>query len=230
MSNEIGCHDFAEIAPELALGTMTGKERARSVEHLAGCGSCRKLLDDLSGIADDLLLLAPPHEPPIGFETRVLERIHASRRRPQRRLSTARVAAALVAAAILLVVVSVGAVLRVTSADRELASSYRRTLAVANGDYFATKPLYGRGGKTGGYVFSYQGSPSWIFVVVSQPALSGRFKVQLETNGERRVALGTMRVEHGKGSWGSAVPVDLHDIKEVHLSRTGARETLEAEF
>jgi len=200
------------------LGTMTGAERARSVEHLAGCASCRKLLDDLSDIADDLLLLAPPREPPIGFETRVVERIHASRPPPPRLFGTARRAAALIA------------VLRVTSADRELASSYRRTLAIANGDYFVAKPLSARSGKRVGHVFAYQGSPSWIFVVVSDPSFSGRFKVQLETNGGRPVALGTMRIEDGKGSWGSAVPVALHDIKEVRLSRTGADETLEAVF
>lgn len=230
MSNEIGCQDFAELAPELALGTMTGAERARSVEHLAGCASCRKLLDDLSDIADDLMLLAPPREPPIGFETRVVERIHASRPPPPRLFGTARRAAALMAAALLLVVVAAGAVLRGTSADRELASSYRRTLAIANGDYFVAKPLRARSGKRVGHVFAYQGSPSWIFVVVSDPSLSGRFKVQLETNGGRPVALGTMRIGDGKGGWGSAVPVDLHDIREVRVSRTGADETLDAVF
>ncbi len=206
MSSERDCRDFAELVPELALGITTGEERARSVEHLANCASCRKMLDELSDLADDLLLLAPPYEPPIGFETRVLERIHASGRSPRRRHVTARVAAALVAAALLVVIASVGAVLRVTSADRGLGSSYRRTLAVANGDYFVAKQLYGRGEKTGGHIFAYQGSPSWIFVVVSEPTLSGRFKVRLETNEDRRVALGTMRIEHGDGSWEAMSP------------------------
>lgn len=227
MSDEIGCRDFAELAPELALGTTTGEERALSVEHLAGCARCRQLLDELSGLADDLLLLVPPHEPPIGFETRVLERIHASRQSPSRRHTLRRVAA-LMAAALLLVVATAGVVLRATSADRDLGSSYRRTLAVANGGYFAAKPLYGRAGKGGGHIFGYQGSPSWIFVVVSEPALSGRFKVHLEMNVGPRVVLGTMLIEHGQGSWGSVVPVDLHDIEEITLSQPGTPEVLEA--
>lgn len=230
MSNEMSCRDVGELASELALGIATAEERARSVEHLAGCASCRKRLDELSGVADDLLLLAPPHEPPIGFETRVLERIHSSRQSPPRRFSSARMAAALAAAALLLIVAAAGAVLRVTSADRELASSYRRTLAVADGEYFSAKPLYGQGKKASGHVFGYQGSPSWIFVLVSEPALSGRFQVHLQTTGGRRVALGTMYVKHGEGSWGSAIPLDLHDIEEVILSKAGLHEALEADL
>ena len=78
-------------------------------------------------------------------------------------------------------------------------------------------------------MFGYQGSPSWIFVVVSEPAVSGPFKIHLETN-KRRVALGTIRFEHGKTSWGSVMPVDLHDIEEVTLSQPGAPEALEADL
>jgi Putative zinc-finger len=230
MNNDSGCREFAELVPELALGTSTGEERARSVEHLAGCASCRRLLDELSGLADDLLLLAPPHEPPIGFETRVLERIQASQHSPSRRHRIARRAAVLTAAAVLLVAATMGAVLRVTNEDRELGASYRRTLAVANGEYFSAQPLYKRSGEAGGHVFAYEGSPSWIFVVVSKPGVSGLFKVHLETNRGRRVALGNIRVAHGKASWGSVVPVDLHDIEEVTLSQPGAPEALEADL
>lgn len=228
MSNENQCRLVAELAPELALGITAGEERARSVEHLAECASCRRLLDELSGLADDLLLLAPPHEPPIGFETRVLERIHGPQSQPRRR-STARVAAALVAAALLIIAAAAGTVLRLTAADRELASSYRRTLAVANGDYFAAKPLYGRGQETVGHVFGYQGSPSWIFIVMSDPAPSGTFEIRLETERGRRM-IGNVRVRDGNGSWGSVVPVDLHDIEEITLSRAGSGESFEADL
>lgn len=226
MSNETECRLVAELAPELALGITGGEERARSVEHLTECASCRKLLNELSGLADDLLLLAPPREPPIGFETRVLERIHApqtpqpTRRRP--------LLAAAVAASLLLMVATAAAILRLTSADRELASSYRRTLAVANGEYFSAEPLLRHGRETDSHVFGYQGSPSWIFVVISEPALSGQFELRLETEQGRRLSLGAMRVRNGEGSWGRAIPVDYHDVEEITVSQAGSDEVLEA--
>lgn len=226
MNNDSECRFVAELAPELALGITGGEERARSVEHLAECASCRKLLNELSGLADDLLLLAPPREPPIGFETRVLERIKASRG-PQRSRRKPLVAVA-VAAALLLVVATAAAVFRLTSADRELASSYRRTLAVANGEYFSAEPLLRRGRESESHVFGYQGSPSWVFVVISEPALSGRFELRLETEQGRRLSLGTMVVRDGEGSRGRAIPVDYHDVEEITVSHATSNEVLEA--
>ncbi len=57
---------------ELALGLLSGPERAAGLSHLAGCPSCREQVDELARVADHLLLLAPEAEPPAGFESRVL--------------------------------------------------------------------------------------------------------------------------------------------------------------
>ena len=50
--------------------------------------------------------------------------------------------------------------------DRDLADSYRDTLAVANGEYLEAAPLAAPGGGKAGYVYGYQGRASWVMAVV----------------------------------------------------------------
>ena len=73
--DEMSCDEFAEVAAELALGVLTGRERARALAHLDGCESCREQVRELSMAGDELLALLPSAEPPAGFESRVLELI-----------------------------------------------------------------------------------------------------------------------------------------------------------
>ncbi len=99
------CSELEELAAELALGTVAGAERARALDHLAGCAPCRELVDQLARVADNMLLLAPVVEPPPGFESKVLARIGVApvqelRPRPRsgRRVLVGVAAVALVAA------------------------------------------------------------------------------------------------------------------------------------
>ena len=66
------CGECESWGAELALGLLTGPERATGLSHLAACPSCREQVDELARVADRLLLLAPEAEPPAGFESRVL--------------------------------------------------------------------------------------------------------------------------------------------------------------
>src|SRR4030095_10115557 len=52
-----------ELAPELALGIAEGQERDAGLRHLSGCGGCRQLVSELSSVGDELLQLAPAHDP-----------------------------------------------------------------------------------------------------------------------------------------------------------------------
>lgn len=70
-----GCDEFRELAPDLALGLLAGDERAAAINHVVGCASCRRHLNALVQVADELLLLAPSVEPDIGFESRVMARL-----------------------------------------------------------------------------------------------------------------------------------------------------------
>src|SRR4029453_6674282 len=72
MTAEMGCEQVRELAPELALGIAEGEERDAARRHLSGGGGCRQLVSELSSVGDELLQLAPAHDPPVGFESRVL--------------------------------------------------------------------------------------------------------------------------------------------------------------
>jgi anti-sigma factor RsiW len=64
-----------ELAPEIALGVLDGEQRAEALRHLATCADCRREVEQLSQVADELVMLAPVQEPPAGFESRVVEAI-----------------------------------------------------------------------------------------------------------------------------------------------------------
>ncbi len=73
--NEMSCAMLADVAAELALGVLTGRERGDAIDHLDGCEACREDVRKLMATGDELLALLPLAEPPAGFETRVLDRL-----------------------------------------------------------------------------------------------------------------------------------------------------------
>ncbi len=73
--NEMGCHEFSDVAAELALGVLTGRERAQALAHLDHCASCREEVRQLTATGEGLLGLLPNVEPPAGFEARVMDRL-----------------------------------------------------------------------------------------------------------------------------------------------------------
>ena len=218
------CEEIRALAPELALGILGGKERARIVSHISVCSGCRGFVEELSTTADEVLLLAPSHEPPVGFETRVLSTLELVRRR-KRRSPLALVAALLLGAA----VASAG-LLAATRDERELASSYRRTLATADGRYFGAHTLQVSGGGSGGHLFVYDGAPSWLWVVIDRPVRGARYDAHIETREGRRIDLGSFVLSGERRSWGTEVGVAIHDIATFVVSPRGRKDTLWAEF
>src|SRR5215831_9181249 len=129
MNAEMGCDQARELAADLALGIADGQERDAALRHATTCPGCRRLVSELSSVVDDLLLLAPSHEPPSGFADRTLARISppAARRRATRAgaqpfAARRRWLPRLAVAASIIVALGVGAgtVYQVTSADRRL--------------------------------------------------------------------------------------------------------------
>jgi hypothetical protein len=68
------CSGHEDDLADLALGIVTGRDRARALVHIDECRWCSSELDRLAILADKLLELAPSSEPPIGFEVGVVER------------------------------------------------------------------------------------------------------------------------------------------------------------
>src|SRR5580704_12437920 len=73
--NQMSCGEFADVAAELALGVLTGRERAFAVAHLDQCDSCREYVRQLSLTGEEMLGLLPSREPSEGFESRVMARL-----------------------------------------------------------------------------------------------------------------------------------------------------------
>jgi len=214
----MACEETRELAAELALGIADGADRARALRHLAECPECRRSVEELSAVVDELLLVAPQHEPPAGFESRVVSRIAAPRRPARRRW---RVVLAPVAAAAAAGALAVGVVLGLTSDDRRLADQYRETLAAANGSYFEATRLQDADGGRAGLVYGYRGDPSWIYVDVYTDGAAD-YRAELVLTSGRRVPLPRLRLDPTPGSAGQAIPVDLERVARVEL--TGSRE------
>lgn len=218
------CEEIRELAPELALGIVEGEERGRALEHLADCPDCRKRVEDLSEVADELLLLAPHREPPVGFESKVLSEVVPAppRRRRRRRLALvlAPAATALAAAAITLGIVS---------GDLRDASHYHQTLQQANGKEFEAYSLNSAGGRLAGTVFSYQGRPNWLVITVDGAHRADLNSAQLVMNDGSQLSLSWFHLD-ASGSSGGGIPVDPHDVSVLRLLPGAGHEPLVAHF
>jgi len=205
------CEQTRELLPELALGILGGEDRARALDHLTGCTDCSSELAALSQTADGLLTLAPQHEPPAGFEGRVLARLRRERPRHRARRFTA-----FAAAAALIAFVAAGAVWMGTGNDRKLASYYEAVLKVQHGKEFAAAALETPDHIGGSEVFTYDGSPSWVFVVVHAPLSDGIYNIEATVDGAS-VHLGAVRVARGVGDWGGTTTAKMSAVSEVRI-------------
>jgi hypothetical protein len=216
------CAEIRELAPELALGTVEGEERGHALEHPADCPDCRRRVEELSAVADELLLLAPQKEVPVGFESRALAPLHPApkpRRRRRLRLVLAPVAAAAVA---------VAATLLIVGPDLRLASHYQDTLDQANGKEFESYGL--RAGDSGaGTVFSYDGSPSWAQVWVDRAHRTGLERAVLVLDDGSQVPLRWFKLDSG-GSSGGTIPVDPNRVSVLRLLGGPQTQPLVAKF
>jgi hypothetical protein len=223
----VSCEDTREIAAELALGIADGAERARALHHLAGCADCRRAVEELSAVADELLILAPEREPPAGFESHVLARLAPAPEKPRRARRLRRVLAP-VAAAAAAALAAAAVVLHATNDDRRLAAHYRATLSAAHGSSFDAARLFAPGRVRAGVVYTYRGTPSWVFVAIYRPYRSTAYTVELVTADGRRVPLPSLRLDLRTGTGGQAIPVDLQSVSTVRLVGAERGDVLEA--
>ncbi|MGH3739623.1 MAG: zf-HC2 domain-containing protein, partial [Micromonosporaceae bacterium] len=68
--NEL-CTPIRDLVPEAALGIAPVEQQARVLGHVTGCPECRAYLSESVAVADGVLTLVPPVEPPSGFESAV---------------------------------------------------------------------------------------------------------------------------------------------------------------
>ena len=214
--NDMGCARFADVAAELALGVLTGRERAEALAHLDHCEDCREHVRQLTMTGEELLGLLPSSEPPPGFETRVMERLglavpgprHAARRHLFGRGSadttrtfgiahlkadlTGRTRRMLAVAAVVLAVLVAAlggwGLHAVTSSPAGPPLSSAELVSVSH------QPV--------GDVFYYNGDSSWMYMSVYMNDASGTVICQLESTDGHFTTVGSFRLVGGYGSWG----------------------------
>jgi Putative zinc-finger len=216
------CEEMRALAPEIALGILEGEERATALEHLAECPDCRRHVEQLSEVADELLLLAPHREVPVGFESRALAPLRPkSRPRRRRRWLQVLVPAAAAAAAVAIT-------LAIVSDDLRTASHYRHTLDEAHGKEFESYALR-QGGEPAGTVFSYKGSPSWVLVNLDPAHRSDLRGAVLVTDDGTRIPLRWFGLDPS-GTTGGGIPVDPDHVSVLRVQPVGGGEPLVAHF
>jgi len=211
------CEDIREITAELALGIASGEERARVLAHASHCRDCRRELEQLTTVVDDLLLVAPEEDPPAGFEQRVLRAIAPPK--PARRSFRIRALRPLVALAAGAAIAS-AALVAVYHDDHQLADEYRQALAAADGSRFVAMPLRDAAGVKRGSLSLYDGKPSWLVLAVSTPKRDAPVRAELVTRSGQRMPLPGFALR--SGVWGGPLPVRLDQVASVQLlDRTG---------
>ncbi|ROR72511.1 hypothetical protein [Bogoriella caseilytica] len=61
---------------DVVLGRASAQDSSQIIRHLGACGPCRTAYDELSAALESLLPAVPEATAPVGFESRVLARLH----------------------------------------------------------------------------------------------------------------------------------------------------------
>jgi anti-sigma-K factor RskA len=196
----MGCAEFHDSAAELALGVLTGRERAEALAHLDHCEACREHVRSLTITGEKMLGLLPPAEPPAGFETRVMERIGLAVPSPrpvrQRRRPAWGHAPRRVLAAAAVVVAVIGAALggwglhAATAPAASSPLSSATLVAVSDHDNV-------------GEVYVFNGERRWMYMTVDLESGNDTVICQLVDSSGNVTTVGSFQLANGYGSWGS---------------------------
>jgi predicted anti-sigma-YlaC factor YlaD len=200
------CTSVREQAPDLALGALTGPERAEVVAHLDGCPSCQALVSEYAAVADALLDLVPAAAPASELATPVLAAMQPARHRRRRHRVVA-----LAAAAIIAISAATGLTVALVS-GRDGGNSSNAASALRSA------PMVGAGDVTVGRVVSTGDRPLKLAVSVDYWVPDGHYQLAARNRAGEAAPVGTLEVSNGRGTWtgratsvGRPVGVELVD-------------------
>jgi len=220
--NEPGCAGFADVRAELALGVLTGRERAEALAHLEHCAACQENVRQLTMKHEQLLQLLPAVEPPPGFEARVTERLRLAALSqgpgPGPRLGPAPASRKSLTGRARRVLAGV-AVALVAALSALGGWSLADGMSSTAGSSLTTAALLSASRQTVGTIFFYGfygGSRQWISMSVNLQSGTGTVVCQLVSSDGHITTLGSFWLDAGYGAWASPGPVS-------HGQFTGAR-------
>lgn len=201
--NGMSCAEFADVAAELALGVLTGRERADALAHLDHCDACSEHVHQLTVTGEELLGLLPAAEPPPGFETRVLERLGQPRAGTTRTFGKSRHRRTGLSGRARKTLAAAAVAVAVAGSALGGWGLHAATTHQAARPALTTAALVTAGHGNAGQVFLYNGNPRWMYVSVDLDGVSGTVTCQLESSDGRLTTVGRFQLADGYGSWGS---------------------------
>jgi hypothetical protein len=238
--NEMSCAGFGDVAAELALGVLTGRERAEALAHLDHCEACREHVRQLTMTGEGLLGLLPSREPPAGFETRVMERLGLAvpqprkaarigpvsrligrlRGRPERRpdeRETVRPSGLWLAGRPRRLVAAAAVALALVASGVGGWGLHGATSPATASSPLSSASLLSARHHVVGKIFYYDGNPNWIYMSVAMDAGSEKVTCQLESADGHVTTVGSFRLKDGYGSWGSTATVSQGEPVSARL-------------
>jgi hypothetical protein len=216
------CDDTEASLAELALGILSGEERARVLAHLEDCERCRVEAERLTATADSLLYLAPAVEPPLGLEVKLFEQLGVTVPTSDRKVASRSISASLA---------------RVSHRGRVIAAAAAVTIGVAigfgggwlanSGPSVATSPYPPHvasatatlvsDSQSIGSVSTIGTSPQWLMMTVANGPVSGPVTCEIiETNGTH-LTIGRFRLDDGYGAWASKLPRSVSGVRVARI-------------
>ena len=207
MSEE--CMHYSDDLAELALGVLSGRERARALAHVESCPRCAEELEQLSRTADAVVATAPEAEPPLGFETRLFARMGIDEAPPtrtrQRRFRRAWIPTSIAAAVVAL---SIGLGVGLSSSP---SASPRVQSALPKGAVDAA-PLVEHGA-TVGKVVVFGGHKPWMQMTLDDSTAHGVVQCTVVTADGSTHELGSFMASDGYGAWAAPLHVDPASVR-----------------
>jgi hypothetical protein len=212
MSSMFGCAEMREVAPDLALGTLSGGERAEALLHVNGCARCQALVAELTDVADRLPLLAAELEPPPGFgESTVALMMTGGRRRRRFRFAAAIAAAAAAAAIVSITVV------RVT----DTTTTTRIAAPPVTAPALRQVKMVGAGGHWAGDVYIAGNRNATLRIEVSYAVPNGAYAIRLSHGTSAPDRLGFVTVMDGNGEWSGPAKLPPGAVSVALVDATG---------
>jgi len=226
---ELSCKQCQELASELALGVLGGRERADALAHLSRCPRCQDTVSAMTATVGRLVELLPEADPPPGFDQRVINAItppgfegpeitppKPEARAPRRGIPVA-------AAALTGVLLAGGGALFGALFPVEPTGLPPSSVNVQPTADVMVSPLLA-GDQEIGKAYVYAHNPSWIFLSVSDPAGSGSLGAnatltcELTRQDGSTVSLGRFSLQNGRADWAARTPIDTRGLDGAELT------------
>ncbi len=215
MTADMPCEAFSDDLALLALGTLSGRDRAVVLQHLEGCARCSEELEQLSLAADSLLPLAPEVNPPAGFEVMVFERMGIAVPTRGRSWSlTPRRAVLGIAAALVALGGAFGVGVWVNGTPAPVPQAVQPVASLFEADLTSANHYRGE-------LYLAQGKPGWVFMTVEGARTTGYVTCQLETANGRHVTLGKFWLASGAATWALPLTVPAATVRSASVVSSG---------